>query len=79
MYGQSKEEKMITHKELKVLEKQALNQGWRVLHSKGGHIKWVAPNGKIVFTSATPSDNRAIKNIQSNLKSAGLIIVKKGK
>jgi hypothetical protein len=45
--------------------------------SNGGHLKWIAPNGKVVFTSSTPSDGRALKNIQSNLKAAGLIIVKK--
>jgi hypothetical protein len=48
-----------------------------VSQSNGGHVKWLAPNGKVVFTSSTPSDNRALKNIQSNLKAAGLIIVKK--
>ena len=60
-----------------MLEKQAINQGWRVSQSNGGHVKWLAPNGKVVFTSSTPSDNRALKNIQSNLKAAGLVIVKK--
>ena len=70
---------MTTNKELRVLEKQAINQGWRVSYSNGGHLKWIAPNGKVVFTSATPSDGRAIANITSNLKAAGLVIVKKNR
>jgi hypothetical protein len=66
-------------KELKALLSLAEDQGWRVSRTNNGHYKLIAPNGKIVFTSSTPSDNRAIKNIERDLRSGGLIIKKKGK
>ena len=77
MYGQSKEEKMSTLKELKSLLELATQQGWQVERRNSNHYKLIAPNGKVVFTSSTPSDNRAILNIKRDLKSAGLVIVKK--
>lgn len=70
---------MAASKELKVLQKEALIQGWSVSLSNGNHLKWVAPNGKVIFTSKTPSDARAIDNIKRDLKSAGLVLVKKNR
>jgi hypothetical protein len=66
-------------KELRALLTLAENQGWRVTMTQKNHYKLVAPNGKVVFTSSTPSDSRAIKNIERDLRSGGLVIVKKGK
>ena len=56
---------------------QAEKQGWRVEVTKGGHLKWVAPNGKVIFSSYSASDSRAIKNSISQLKAAGFIVIKK--
>lgn len=75
MYGQYKEDKI--NKELTKLITQATRQGWSVTLTNGGHYKWQAPNGKVFFSAKTPSDTRALKNIQRDLKSNGFILVKK--
>lgn len=64
-------------KEVKYLVSLAENQGWRVSMTHKNHYKLIAPNGKVVFVSSTPSDNRAIKNIERDLRVNGLILVKK--
>lgn len=63
--------------ELKMLIKSAEKQHWKIVVSNGGHLKWVSPTGKVVFTSLTPSDQRALSNMKRDLKSAGLIIFDK--
>jgi hypothetical protein len=63
--------------EINSLIKVAEAQEWKVVVSNGGHLKWLSPTGKVVFTSITPSDHRALSNIRSNLKSAGLVIFDK--
>jgi len=55
----------------------ATQQGWKVEQRSNNHYKLVAPNGKVVFTSSTPSDKRAIENIKRDLRSGGLVIIKK--
>jgi hypothetical protein len=46
-------------------------KGWRVEHSKGGHFKLLHPDAKTpVFCACTPSDYRAILNIESELRRA---------
>jgi hypothetical protein len=64
-------------KELKSLLELATQQGWRVEQRNTNHYKLVAPNGKVVFTSSTPSDRRAIENIKRDLRSGGLVIIRK--
>ncbi len=63
--------------ELKELIKSAKSQKWEIVVSNGGHLKWISPLGKVIFTSLTPSDRRAMSNIKRDLKSAGLIIFDK--
>jgi hypothetical protein len=63
--------------ELNSLKKLAEAQEWKIVVSNGGHLKWMSPTGKVVFTSITPSDHRALSNIRRDLKSAGLIIFDK--
>ena len=70
---------MASSKDLKTLQKEAVSQGWVVNLSNGNHIKWIAPNGKVVFTSNTPSDKRALENMKRDLKSAGLVLIKKNR
>lgn len=43
----------------------------------GGHYKWLAPNGKLFFTSQTPSDHRALQNIKRDLRVNGFIFTPK--
>lgn len=50
------------------LIKAARNAGWRVKES-GGHTKIFPP---VIVIPSTPSDYRAIENLKSLLKKAGL-------
>lgn len=34
----------------------------------GDHVKWILPNGRPYFSSLTPSDSRALKNIRSETR-----------
>jgi hypothetical protein len=62
------------NKELKKLMKKARDQGWTIVHSGGGHLKW-KPKDKsqpIVVSGSTPSDHRSISNLKSQLRRSGL-------
>jgi hypothetical protein len=37
-------------------------------HTGGDHVKYTLPNGQPYFTSLTPSDSRALKNIKSETR-----------
>lgn len=60
------------NKSVKLLVKQARQQGWRVEVGGGGHIAYHNPEGGVVFGPATPSDYRALKNCKAKLRHAGL-------
>lgn len=64
-------------KEIAKLSQLAINQGWKVERNKNNHLKFLAPNGNIVFVSSTPSDHRALENIKRDLRVNGLVMVKK--
>lgn len=66
-----------TDKETKQIIKDATNQGWTVTMTNGNHLKWTAPNGKVVFSALTGSDRRGILNLKSQLRIAGFIEIKK--
>jgi hypothetical protein len=66
-------------KELKSLLKTAEDQGCRVVITPNNHYKVYVPGGKLVVISSTPSDNRAIENIKRDLRSAGIVIIKKNR
>ena len=66
-------------KELSLLAKQAISQGWNVSKTNGGHLKWVAPTGNFFYSALTPSDPRSIKNIQRDLRVNGFLIIQKKK
>jgi hypothetical protein len=42
--------------------------GFQAEFTKKSHIKFTKPGRKPVFTSGTPSDPRALKNAESNLR-----------
>jgi predicted RNA binding protein YcfA (HicA-like mRNA interferase family) len=67
---------MSLRKELHQLAEEAEKQGWTITSTKGDHRKWVSPKGGIVFTSATPSDRRAIFKIRRDLRLNGFIEIK---
>lgn len=64
---------MAASKEFKTLIKTAREQGWIVELTRGGHYKWVSPLGKFFFSSQTPSDNRALANLERDLRINGFI------
>ena len=66
-------------KELRSLLELATQQGWRVEQRNSNHYKLVSPTGKVVFTSSTPSDHRALENIKRDLRVNGLVLVKKNR
>ena len=63
----------MTHrkKEIQRLLRLAKKQGVVVNIGGGGHLKWVLPKG-IVYTAKTPGDYRAVQNMRSLLRKAGL-------
>jgi len=59
--------------EYRGLADAVLAQGWRIEPTNREHFRWLSPDGKyIVITSKTPSDRRALANIRSDLRRAGL-------
>lgn len=64
---------MAASKEFKTLINDAKQQGWTVELTRGGHYKWVSPLGKFFFSSQTPSDNRALANLERDLRVNGFI------
>ena len=51
---------------------QATRQGWRIETARG-HLKWWRPDGTVgAVTSGTPGGGRAMANIRSKLRRAGL-------
>jgi hypothetical protein len=67
------------NKEVNKLMRQARKQGWNIMQIKNGHLKWVSPVGAIMYSSFSPSDVNAVKQIQRDLVLNGFITLKKGK
>jgi len=67
------------NKDLNKLLREANKQGWKTFQVNNGHIKWVSPVGDILFSSFSPSDINAIKQIKRQLLANGFIIIQKGK
>lgn len=51
------------HKRLQPLIEFALNEGWEVTRTCGGHLKFVKPGLPPIFTGSTTSDLRTGSNI----------------
>lgn len=60
--------------DLRDIEKAARDQGWRVERNRKGHPVFypVDESKPAIVGSGTPSDRRAILNLLSRLKAAGL-------
>lgn len=63
---------MAATKDLRNLTRTARRAGWTVTPSRGGHLRWTAPTGHVVFSAATPGDHRAVHNHLALLRRAGL-------
>lgn len=64
---------MASSKDLKPLMKRAKAAGWSIERTRADHLKWIPPQGGMpYFSCSTPSDKRAIRNIESGLAKMGL-------
>jgi hypothetical protein len=68
-----------TTKEITVLAKQAIRQGWTITKTNGGHLRWTSPSGSFFFSALTPSDPRTIKNLQRDLRVNGFVVLERKK
>lgn len=59
------------HKRLRPLVEYALNEGWQVVRTPGGHLKFTKAGLPPVFTGSTASDHRADRNARAQLRRAG--------
>jgi len=59
------------HKRLRPLIEYALREGWQVMRTPGGHLKFTKPGLPPVFTGSTASDHRADRNARAQLRRAG--------
>lgn len=65
---------MASSKDLKPLIRKAEKQGWTVTRTRGDHLKWTGPSGGTpYFSSSTPSDSRAVINLEKDLLKRGLL------
>lgn len=63
--------------ELKQLIERAKASGWTVSRSKhNSHWRFLSPDTNVspIYTSATPSDWRAVRNLRARLKRGGLSV-----
>ena len=58
------------HKRLLPLIEYALSEGWEVVRTPGGHLKFTRPGLPPIFTSDTASDHRAGLNARAMLRRA---------
>ena len=60
------------HKRLRALIDFALDEGWRVVRTQGGHLKFTKEGCASIYTSSTASDHRAGLNARAQLRRADL-------
>ena len=58
------------HKRLRALIEFALDEGWHVVRTPGGHLKFTKPGCASIYTSSTSSDHRAEINAHAQLRRA---------
>lgn len=59
------------HKRLRALIEYALSEGWQVVRTPGGHLKFTKAGLPPVYTGSTASDHRADRNARARLRRAG--------
>ncbi|MBN9421874.1 MAG: hypothetical protein J0I91_05350 [Candidatus Accumulibacter sp.] len=57
-------------KRLRALIDFALSEGWGVVRTPGGHLKFFKPGCASIYTSSTASDHRAGLNARAQLRRA---------
>lgn len=58
------------HKQLRGLIEFALQYGWTVVRTPGGHLKFSKPGLPPIYTGSTASDYRAERNARAQLRRA---------
>lgn len=58
------------HKRLRGLIEFALGEGWHVVRTPGGHLKFTKPGFASIYTSSTASDHRTGLNARARLRRA---------
>ena len=61
----------MSRREIAQLAKKARRQGWTIVRQRK-HMVFISPTGEKIFTSSTPSDPRAWKNLRAMLRRTGL-------
>jgi hypothetical protein len=61
----------IPNKQWRQLAREFLEAGGQISTTGSGHLRWVTPQGGVVFSSKTTSDRRAIKSHTSQLRKHG--------
>jgi hypothetical protein len=59
-------------RDFKPLVHQAQEAGWHLEMLGNGHLRLVAPGGRWVYLSASPSDRRARWKVRAAMRRAGL-------
>ena len=62
-------------KRLLPLLQYAQGNGWSVVYTNGGHLRFTKPERPIIHTSKTPSDWRAVRNALALLARADRMTV----
>ncbi len=61
--------------EMRPLVVAAIEQGWSVTVSGGGHLRFRSPTGALVFAPSTPrGGKRSVENTTAQLRRAGLVL-----
>lgn len=63
---------MASTKDIRQLERLALDQGWRVEYTKNMHVRFYPLEGPFIVGPGSPSDHRGVLNFKSLLRRAGL-------
>lgn len=66
------------NKDVRRLIDLAESQGWAIETTCGNHLRFIPPDPTkpMVHTSSTPSDRRAVQNLEAQLRKSGLIVAK---
>ena len=56
------------------LARAARRAGWTITVTRGGHLAWKPPSGRVIYTPSTPSDRRGARNNMAELRRAGLAV-----
>jgi hypothetical protein len=60
---------MSVRKDLAKMAREYRRSGWVITKGRK-HTKWTSPDGQTIFVPSTPSDQRALLNIQAQINRA---------